>query len=49
MWPRPGYAFSYALMLSLLGGIGIGVMLGVNRTSGLVASRSSSRSIRSRR
>src|SRR5882672_3795020 len=32
-----GYAFTYALVLSLLGGIGIGVMLGVNRTSGVVA------------
>ena len=32
-----GHAFTYALVLSLLGGIGIGVMLGVNRTSGLVA------------
>ena len=32
-----GYAFSYALVLSLVGGIGIGVLLGVNRTSGMVA------------
>ena len=32
-----GHAFTYALMLSLLGGIGLGVLLGVNRTSGTVA------------
>jgi len=31
------HALGYALVLSLIGGIGLGVLLGVNRTSGTVA------------